>query len=356
MFKVNILGKNKFTFEEIFNQYDYGDNQKYDFDLFVTDGFHLSQAGRSEPKLKHSDLKTNKLIIFNYDKLSPLKSEFFPIVDDFINGTDIDCLVLTLHHLVNKEDLPKTFSYSSFDFFVFQVVEHYGKWNDNFKIWKDNFHYLKPRKFLSYNNVPHHHRVELKDFLEKTKYIKDGWFSYNPKDKDGINLDCIKGFGNKHFTEINLGLILTSYFSILTETIFSDDDIPSVKLTNKVFMTMKSIHPFFIIGQSKTLEYLNQSGFKTFGKFWDEKYDTHFDHDERMKGVLSSIDDVLKLSNEEIHRKLYGDSWDGSVNEGGWKKLFDILEHNHNHLPIHAENQKQKVIDKINDFMGKEND
>ena len=356
MFKVNILGKNKFTFEEIFNHYDYGDNQKYDFDLFVTDGFHLSQAGRSEPKLKHSDLKTNKLIIFNFDKLSPLKSEFFPIVDDFINGTDIDCLVLTLHHLVNKEDLPKTFSYSSFDFFVFQVVEHYGKWNDNFKIWKDNFHYLKPRKFLSYNNVPHHHRVELKDFLEKTKYIKDGWFSYNPKDKDGINLDCIKGFGNKHFTEINLGLILTSYFSILTETIFSDDDIASVKLTNKVFMTMKSLHPFFIIGQSKTLEYLNQSGFKTFDKFWDEKYDTHFDHDKRMNGVLSSIDDVLKLSNEEIHRRLYGDSWDGSVNEGGWKKLFDILEHNHNHLPIHAENQKQKVIDKINDFMGKEND
>ena len=34
MFKVNILGKNKFTFEEIFNHYDYGDNQKYDFDFF----------------------------------------------------------------------------------------------------------------------------------------------------------------------------------------------------------------------------------------------------------------------------------------------------------------------------------
>ena len=27
--------------------------------------------------------------------------------------------------------------------------------------------------------------MELKDFLEKTKYIKDGWFSYNQKDKEG---------------------------------------------------------------------------------------------------------------------------------------------------------------------------
>ena len=64
-------------------------------------------------------------------------------------------------------------------------------------------------------------------------------------------------------------------------------------------------------------------------------------------------EDVLKLSNEEIHRKLYGDSWDGSVNEGGWKKLFDILEHNHNHLPIHANNQKVKISKVIQKFMDK---
>ena len=109
---------------------------------------------------------------------------------------------------------------------------------------------------------------------------------------------------------------------------------------------------FFLIGK-KLASNLSSYIFKTFGKFCDEKYDTHFDHDERMKGVLSSIDDVLKLSNEEIHRKLYGDSWDGSVNEGGWKKLFDILEHNHNHLPIHANNQKVKISKVIQKFMDK---
>lgn len=353
MYKVNILGKNTFTFKEIFDKYEYGSKENYDFDLFVTDGFHLSQVGRSEPKLKHDDLKTKKLIIFNYDKCSPLKGEFFPFVEEFIKDTDIDCLVLTLHHLTNKDDLPKSFEYDSFDFFVFQVVQHYGKWNDISKVWKENFHYLRPKKFLSYNNVPHNHRIELRKFLEEKGHIGEGWFSFNPREDDGINLDCIEGFGNQHFTEINLGLILTSYFSILTETIFSDDDIPSVKLTNKVFMTMKSFHPFFIIGQPKTLNYLKQNGFKTFDRFWNEDYDSIFEHEDRMSKILDSLGEVLGQSNENIHRKLFGNHWDGSLDEGDWRNLFDILEHNYNHLPIHASNQKAKISQSIQKFMDK---
>ena len=122
--------------------------------------------------MNHDDLKTKKLIIFNYDKCSPLKREFFPFVEEFIKDRDIDCLVLTLHHLTNKDDLPKNFEYDSFDFFVFQVVQHYGKWNDISKVWKENFPpSSSSKKFLSYNNVPHNHRIRLRKFLEENKHI-----------------------------------------------------------------------------------------------------------------------------------------------------------------------------------------
>ena len=70
MYKVNILGKNTFTFKEIFDKYEYGSKEIMTFDLFVTDGVSFISS-RSEPKLKHDDLKTKKLIIFNYDKCSP---------------------------------------------------------------------------------------------------------------------------------------------------------------------------------------------------------------------------------------------------------------------------------------------
>ena len=33
--------------------------------------------------------------------------------------------------------------------------------------------------------------------------------------------------------------------------------------------------------------------------------------------------------------------------------VFDILEHNHNHLPIHANNQKVKISKVIQKFMDK---
>ena len=53
------------------------------------------------------------------------------------------------------------------------------------------------KKVLSYNNVPHNHRIELRKFLEEKGHIGEGWFSFNPREDDGINLDCIEGFGNR---------------------------------------------------------------------------------------------------------------------------------------------------------------
>ena len=68
MYNINILGKNTFAFSDIFTNFNYDSTENFDCDLFVTDGFHLVQSGRSEPVLNYEDLKTDKLIIFNYDK------------------------------------------------------------------------------------------------------------------------------------------------------------------------------------------------------------------------------------------------------------------------------------------------
>ena len=65
MYNVNILGKNMFAFSNNFTSFNYDSTENFDFDLFVTDGFHLVQSGRSEPILNYEDLKTDKLVIFN---------------------------------------------------------------------------------------------------------------------------------------------------------------------------------------------------------------------------------------------------------------------------------------------------
>ena len=352
MYNVNTLGKNTFSFSEIFTDFNYDSTENFDFDLFVTDGFHLAQSGRSEPILNYEDLKTNKLVIFNYDKCNPIEEELFTSVREFLKDKNIKCLVLSLHHIVDERDLPKDFDYSSFDFFVFEAVNSYSDWKDTFDIFTNTIQYLRPKKFLSFNNAPHAHRIELKKFLTRKNYIDDGWFSYDIYSENGINLDCISEFGTTQHNRVNLGLYLTSYFSILTETLYAEDDIPTIKLTNKVFMTIKAFHTFFMMGQPKTLDYLKQCGFKTFGDFWDEEYDDEFDHNRRKSKIFTSLESVLGGNRESVHRKMFGKNWNGSVNEGEWTKLFNILKHNYLHLPIHAKNQKQKVINKINDFLG----
>ena len=140
--------------------------------MFVTDGFHLAQSGRSEPILNYQDLKTNKLVIFNYDKCNPIEEELFTSVREFLKDKNIKCLVLSLHHIVDERDLPKDFDYSSFDFFVFEAVNSYSDWKDTFDIFTNTIQYLRPKKFLSFNNAPHAHRIELKKFLTTNSYSK----------------------------------------------------------------------------------------------------------------------------------------------------------------------------------------
>lgn len=352
MYNVNLLpGKNTFSFTDIFNEFNYNTDENFDFDLFITDGFHLVQAGRSEPILNYEDLKTDKLIIFNYDMCNPLSEELFPSILKFLDGKNIKCLVITLHHILDDKDLPKEFGYVSFDFFTFETVENYQQFNEIFNIWKYTVQFLRPKKFLCYNNTPKPHRIKLKDFLVKKGYVDDGWFSFDAFSEGGINLDCISGYGSL-FDKLNLGLYLTSYFSIIPKALYENSDgIPNVYLANKIWMAMSGLHPFFVLAQPKTLSYLRSVGFKTFEDFWDESYDDELDDEIRFRRFFDSINEFLGNSNKDIHRKLFGKKWDGDIHTAEWMKLYKILKHNYYHLPIYSKNQKQKVIDKITNFV-----
>ena len=96
MYNINILGKNTFAFSDIFTNFNYDSTENFDCDLFVTDGFHLVQSGRSEPVLNYEDLKTDKLIIFNYDRCNPIENELFSCVREFLDGKDIKLIKLII--------------------------------------------------------------------------------------------------------------------------------------------------------------------------------------------------------------------------------------------------------------------
>ena len=172
MYKVNLLGKNTFTFQNIF-PYEYPEKGDYDFDVFVTDAFYLTlqklpgmfeNHHRSEP-LDLKNLKTKKLIIFNFDKCHI--DTLIDSVEKVFGDTDIQIMILTLHHITDIEKIPEHIHHVGFDFFAFEMVNRRNNEKYIFDLLIDTIHFKRPKKFLCLNKVPHPHRVELKEFMDK---------------------------------------------------------------------------------------------------------------------------------------------------------------------------------------------
>ena len=83
--------------------------------------------------------------------------------------------------------------------------------------------------------------------------------------------------------------------SIVLETVFDN----RIHLTEKTLRPIACGHPFMILSGPGTLEYLRTYGFKTFHPFIDESYDLETDLDKRMIMVLSEMDRINKLPQED---------------------------------------------------------
>jgi len=55
-----------------------------------------------------------------------------------------------------------------------------------------------------------------------------------------------------------------------------------------------------ILGSVGTLQLLQQRGYKTFSKYWDESYDTLESTNKRAEVIVKNIDKLSKLSLSEI--------------------------------------------------------
>jgi hypothetical protein len=89
-------------------------------------------------------------------------------------------------------------------------------------------------------------------------------------------------------------------------------------LTEKTFKPIAMGMPFIIVGTQGSLEYLRSYGFKTFGDFWDESYDTIADDNQRIAAIAKTLKDLDSLSAME-KASLY-------------RRMVSTIEHNWNHF------------------------
>lgn len=103
-----------------------------------------------------------------------------------------------------------------------------------------------------------------------------------------------------------------------------------VYITEKTWKAIAYGSPFCINGDSGSLSYLHDMGFKTFGNFWNESYDNQSDVTK-----IKEISNIIKmLSEKTLHElnKIYVD-------------MLPILKYNQEHLRTHP--QRENLIKEL---------
>jgi hypothetical protein len=103
-------------------------------------------------------------------------------------------------------------------------------------------------------------------------------------------------------------------------------------ITEKTFKPIALGMPFVMVGTQGSLEYLRSYGFKTFGDFWDESYDTIADPHQRIAAVASLLKSLCDLSVEErialfdLCRETIKHNWNHFYGGGFEAILWDELQ------------------------------
>jgi competence protein ComGF len=122
-------------------------------------------------------------------------------------------------------------------------------------------------------------------------------------------------FDNLHFCPMGLDIPIEKYAEAFCSVISESEFFrPSAVVGEKTVNAIKSGRPFILVAGPHSLEYLQKLGFKTFSDFWDESYDQIEDHEQRLLAVLKLIEDLDKLSLEQM-QNLYN-------------QMKPIIEHN----------------------------
>ena len=78
-------------------------------------------------------------------------------------------------------------------------------------------------------------------------------------------------------------------FSFVTETSIDNNVL---FLTEKIYKPIMYGHPFVVLGNPGTLEYLQSKGYQTFPELFDESYDTTQNSAERLNKIIEICNTV----------------------------------------------------------------
>ena len=209
----------------------------------------------------------------------------------------------------------------------------------------------KNKLFVCFNKVDREHRIQLLERMFGNGLFDKGYYSFEGaegfadridgmkpdefpniirnKDKFPIRLNITEDRRNPvDIIGDDIGYHRDSHFSIVTETLFYQDYhkvrynagqyIDSMYITEKTYKCMILEHPFVILARPGILSELQRCGYKTFSPYINEEYDTILDDKERFNAVVSEIERLCALTDDEWVE------WE--------RNILPIVKHNSQHI------------------------
>ena len=206
----------------------------------------------------------------------------------------------------NKNLSFKTHGVSTFDFWLnYLDVKSYQP--IEFKPKTEKYH------FLAYNRNPRRHRVFFLSKLHERglltfgkissntfhleSYQHENWYESIIKLHDVVPIIIDKSLDINWANDITLNDYEETFVSVVTESLV---DRNTLFLSEKIFKPIALGHPFIVLGNTGTLKYLRDNGFKTFDKWFDESYDEEDELEHRIIKIVNVIEEIKNKSLEEL--------------------------------------------------------
>jgi len=258
--------------------------------------------------------------LFNFDPTRIFRnSAYFNIIDHLEknNIKEEDVVWLTCNKYMRQDPRIKA-KFIHFDFFLEQQKVLGNKFLPLTEI--------KHRYLSMAQGVPRHHRYAMTYQLYKDNLLKHGAVSCSAYENFHYNtrpgttdeyMSKLENFEQTVFdsfkqslphtidnqTNLHQGgndeshLFENMFVNLVNETHQPDN---TVFITEKTYRSINYCRPFVINGDTGSLRYLKEMGFKTFDEFWDESYDTEKHDHKKINKITKIIHYICGLDDSQL--------------------------------------------------------
>lgn len=283
--------------------------------------------------LQREQFKNKTIVLSSVREMynwSEIVSNIFPLIDDTLRQFNIQSWIFVVNKTFNvdKHKIPKNIQVVAVDYFALDI--NYQRDYNNIK-FNNNWNSKSSKALLLMGKTGKRNRLPLlykfvnSGLIEHLEYSFLPFYNHNLDVNSEEEFKLLSGdeysnFAQKyarspddivdpliHTTEhitsgypFDVNLYRSTVLSIVPESEVGQSE--KIWLTEKTWKTIANCHPFIIVGQHGTLQYLKTLGFRTFEQYLlHQDYDFDLDINSQLNKVVENTEYFLQ--NFKKHRK-----------------------------------------------------